>query len=108
LAKKNYNTTQVKNAITYLKNNTIGKKFNGALVIVQNDLPDFIKHLFWLTRTNTVGGYIHFLNEEQNIIGHICQYGNLHLDSMHKKNNMLLKIFFEESKFRQQTIFDCS
>ncbi len=68
-------------ALQYLIDNKVGKRFNGALQVDISQLPIFFKHLAWLVRTNGVLPYIHFIDPGQNIIGNICQYGNLHIST---------------------------
>lgn len=86
-------------ALQYLVANKIGKRFNGALQIDIIQLPVFIKHLAWLVRTNEVLPYIHFVDPGQNIIGDICQYGNLHISTKTKKADNYIKKVIAKSKF---------
>ena len=88
-----------KEAQQYLIDNKIGKRFNGALQISSSELPTFIKHLCWLTRCNAALPYIHFIDTGQNIIGNICQYGNLHLDTLNAKIDKHFKIIIDKSMF---------
>jgi len=88
-----------KAALNYLKDNKIGKKFKGALRVEIGTIPTFIKHLSWLTRTNTVLPYIYFTNPEHNIVGHICQYGNLHLHLLNEEAEISIMSNIVDSKF---------
>lgn len=88
-----------KKGLHYLVENKIGKRFNGALIATIDDLPEFIKHLCWLTRSNTILPYVYFSDKGQNFMGHICQYGNLHLDAMNAKTDQLLKKIIKKSRF---------
>jgi hypothetical protein len=88
-----------KEAQQYLVNNKIGKRFNGALQVDNSELVSFVKHLSWLTRCNASLPYFHFTDKGQNIIGNICQYGNLHLDTLNERTDKLIRAFVDESKF---------
>jgi hypothetical protein len=88
-----------KEALQYLVDNKIGKRFEGALQVDTTQLPTFIKHLSWLVRCNTVLPYIHFTDKGQSLIGSICQYGNLHIDTLDKKADNILKTLVDKSKF---------
>jgi hypothetical protein len=97
----------VKESLTFLEENRIGKKFNGALQVDKNSLHPFIKHLFWLTRCNASLAYIHFIDDRQSIIGHICQYGNIHLSSLNRNINELLSKAIENTKFQRLASGQC-
>lgn len=88
-----------KEAQQYLADNKIGKRFNGALQVNGPELLTFVKHLSWLTRCNASLPYFHFTDKGQNIIGNICKYGNLHLDTLNKATDKLIRAFVDESKF---------
>lgn len=92
----------VKEAQQYLKDNKIGKRFNGAIQVGISELPTFIKHLSWLTRCNAALPYFHFSDEGQNIIGHLCKDGNLHLDTLNEETDQQLRTFIETSKLEYQ------
>ncbi|MDQ3682221.1 MAG: hypothetical protein M3352_04000 [Bacteroidota bacterium] len=96
---RDHNFKQAKEGLQYLERNKVGKKFNGALQVDSLELATFIKHLAWLIRTNVVLPYVHFIDPEQNIIGTICQYGNLHIYSVNKKAGKHLKELISKSKF---------
>ncbi|RYD57460.1 MAG: hypothetical protein EOP56_09145 [Sphingobacteriales bacterium] len=87
----------VKEALDYLEGHNIGKQFNGALKVDYSELPVFTKHLAWLTRCNAALPNIHFIDPQQNIVGHICKYGNLHLDSINADTDAVLKSFISSS-----------
>ncbi len=88
-----------KEAQQYLVENKIGNRFNGALQVEHSELVTFVKHLSWLTRCNASLPYFHFTDKGQNIIGNICKYGNLHLDTLNETTDKLLRAFVDESKF---------
>jgi hypothetical protein len=88
-----------KEAQQYLVDNKIGKRFNGALQVDNSELVIFVKHLSRLTRSNASLPYFHFTDKGQNIIGNICKYGNLYLDTLNEAANKLIKAFVGDSKF---------
>jgi hypothetical protein len=100
---RDYDFKQAKEGQQYLVDNKIGKKFNGALQVDTSALPMFIKHLAWMVRTNAVLACVHFIDPGQNIIGTICQYGNLHIYTINKKVNSRLKEIIDKSKFQYLT-----
>jgi len=91
---------QAKEALQYLFDKKIGKKFNGAIQVELAALPVFIQHLTWLVRTNAISSYVHFIDPQQNILGTICQYGNLHLYALNKKVTPRLKELISRSIFQ--------
>jgi hypothetical protein len=97
-----------KEAQEYLADKKVGKRFNGALQVDTAELPTFIKHLAWLTRCNAALPYFHFVDQGQNIIGHICQYGNLHLDTLKEQTDETLKQFMDNSNFKYGDHNSCS
>jgi hypothetical protein len=74
------NYKPVKAALEYLSDNNVGKRFDGGLEVYTSELPDFLVHLFWLQRCNAALPDFYFMNTDQQFVGHICKYGNLHLD----------------------------
>ena len=88
-----------KEAQQYLVDNKIGKRFNGALQIDNSELLAFVKHLSWLTRCNASLPYFHFTDKGQNIIGNICKFGNLHLDTLNEATDKSIRAFVDESRF---------
>ncbi|MBS1623265.1 MAG: hypothetical protein JST83_04560 [Bacteroidetes bacterium] len=71
-------------AIEYLKASRISKSFDGGIVIDLPEAKQFLKHVYWLTRTNTAVPIIYFMDQQQSFVGSICQYGNIHLSSLNK------------------------
>lgn len=89
----------VKEALQFLTENKVGKKFNGALHIDNDLLPEFIKHLFWLSRCNAALPVFNFTDKDQNFIGNICAYGNLHLGIRNKEMDTRFKAQIKQSRF---------
>ena len=94
-------------ALQYLVDNKIGKRFNGALQVDTAEIPTFIKHLAWLVRTNGLLPYVHFIDPGQNIIGNICQYGNLHISTRNKTADKKFKNIIPKSPFTYLTDGSC-
>jgi len=91
----------VKDSLLFLKNNKIGKRYNGAMEIAVTELPVFLKHIFWLTRCNTAFPKVHFMDKEQRIVGDICKYGNLHLQTIDKKTDKIVSAIISTRNFSQ-------
>jgi hypothetical protein len=87
----------VKRGLDYLVANKISKSFNGAIQVDIEDMPEFIKHLFWLVRCNGIVFYAHFSDPEFNIMVSICQYGNIHFSILNKKTDILFNEALEKT-----------
>jgi hypothetical protein len=83
----------------YLVDNKIGRRFNGALLVGNLELAIFVRHLSWLTRCNASLPYFYFTDKGQNLLGHICKYGNLHIDTLNWATDELLKAYVLKSNF---------
>lgn len=94
-------------ALQYLIDNKINKRFNGALQVSIATIPTFIKHLAWLVRTNGILPYVHFVDPGQHIIGNICQYGNLHISTKNKRADKRFKDAITKSEFTYLTGGSC-
>jgi hypothetical protein len=66
-------------AVCFLTDNKINKRFNGAIVLKLPEQKEFIKHLFWLTRCHGSFPEVYFMDKQQQFVGNICRYGNIHL-----------------------------
>ena len=93
--------------LQYLINYKIGKRFSGALQVSIREIPIFIKHLANLVQTNGILPYVHFIDPEQNIIGSICQYGNVHISTMNKKSDKELKSAVAKTLFTYTIAKNC-
>jgi hypothetical protein len=94
-------------SLQYLVDNKINKRFNGALQVYKAEIPVFIKHLAWLIRSNGILPYVHFVDPGQNIIGNICQYGNLHISSKNKTADKDFRDAIAKSPFIYLTDTTC-
>ncbi|WP_419788983.1 hypothetical protein [Mucilaginibacter sp. FT3.2] len=96
----------VKEALAYLGEHKLSKSFNGALCVDEVDLPEFLKHVFWLVRCNGVVFMPHFTNKDFSAMIYICQYGNIHFSTLNKVTDDLFNeviantklIFFDGKK----------
>lgn len=93
--------------LQYLIDNKIGKQFSGALQVNTLEIPTFIKHLAPLVRFNGILPYVHFINPEQNIIGSICQHGNIHISTINKKADKDLKAAIAKTLFEYTRAEKC-
>ncbi|MEO6149559.1 MAG: hypothetical protein ABIP28_05335 [Mucilaginibacter sp.] len=89
----------VKESLEYLSANKVSKSFNGALKVDLNDLPEFMKHFFWLVRCNASLPYFNFSDVGFNIVGSICQYGNLHLSILNEETDKVFENAILHTKF---------
>jgi hypothetical protein len=87
---KEHNYNPVKRALTYLAGNNISKSFNGSIQVPNQELSIFLKNLFWLVRCNGVVNTPYFSDGGFNIIGNVCQYGNIHLSTLNKETDVSL------------------
>ena len=87
----------VKAGLHYLIANKISKSFNGAIKVNLETLQEFIKHLFWLVRCNGIVMYAHFSDPGFNIMGSICQYGNIHFSTLNEKTDVAFNKALDET-----------
>ncbi|RBQ03126.1 hypothetical protein [Pedobacter miscanthi] len=88
-----------KKGMDYFASEGIKKKFSGGLLVGENDMLDFTKHLAYLTAVNGLIQYIHFTDESQNIIGSICNYGDIHVSTINEISNELFINAVSDTKF---------
>lgn len=89
----------VKRAMQYFIDNNVGKNFDGALLVDLPNLSEFSKYFYWLVRCNATLPVFNFMDEGQNIVGHICQYGYIHLSTLNKRTDKHLMAIIEKSDF---------
>jgi hypothetical protein len=94
--------------LQYLVDNKIGKRFNGALQVDITQLQSFIKNFCWLVRTNGILPYVHFTDPGQNVVGNICQYGNVHISTKNKTADKRFKDIVSKSQFIYLTDTNCT
>jgi hypothetical protein len=93
----------VAEAQLYLAEKKIGRRFNGALEVTTPELPVFVKHMAWLIRCNASLPYFHFIDAGENIMGAICQYGNIHLYTLKADTVVEITSIIGRSKFEYLT-----
>lgn len=98
----------VQEAMQYLADKKIGKRFNGALQVNTIELPEFIRHLSWLIRCNGALPCFYFTNPNKDILANICQYGNLHLDTIDEKSDDLIRAAIDNSQFTYGDYTSCT
>jgi hypothetical protein len=80
------------NALKYLKQNKIGKRFNGAIAVEKSEFFVFLQHFFEMTRCDASFSYYHFMDKGQNLIGSIDYCGEIQILPLnHKTDKMFLK-----------------
>jgi hypothetical protein len=89
----------VRQGIKYFKENKLDGLFIGGINVSLNELFDFIKHLFWLVRCNSIVNYVHFSDPGFNFIGSVCQYGNLHFYTLNEETDMVFNNKVDRSGF---------
>ena len=105
--KRSHDFKPANEALQYLVDNKVGKRFKGGLQVDIVELPLFIKHLAWLVRSNAVLPYVHFTDPGQTIIGNLCQYGNLHVYTMDEKPDEQFKQIVATTKFENVLDGNC-
>ena len=71
---------QVVKAVEYLKNNKIGIRFNGGVIVEMSELNEFLEHFYVLTWTDALFSYYSFIDESQSIIGYIHYDGEVKIN----------------------------
>lgn|GEM_PF-778995 len=90
----------VKEALKFLIDNKVEQKFDGGLQVEMIMLPIFFEHLYWLARCNAALPNFYFTNSKQNIIGTICQYGNVHIDTLNNETDRIFKDIITKTQFK--------
>lgn len=78
-----------KKGMEYFASEGIKKTFSGGVAVGADDMVEFVKYLTDLTAVNGLIQYVHFIDESQNIIGSICNYGDIHITTMNKNGDEL-------------------
>lgn len=91
-------------AVAWLQANHIGPRFNGAIKVPLRSLKAFTRHLYWMVRTNTAQGVIHFMDEGQNILGSIHYSGEVLLASLNESTHKLLHSAAEKTAFKTELV----
>jgi len=67
-----------KKALDYLKSVGTTDDFTGGFKVNGTDLEKLVKNLFWIFRCNASLPYCFFSGIENDFVGSICKYGNMH------------------------------
>jgi len=90
---------KVKEVYAYFEANKTRRTFNGGLIVNKGELPEFLKHLFWLGRCNASFPSVYFMDNEQNFVANICKYGSLHLSWLNPVTEGSINTFLSQNKF---------
>jgi hypothetical protein len=74
----------LKKALQYFLDNKIGVRFKGGIEVKEAQLPEFIKHFFYLTSSNAALPYFHFMDKGQNLIGYVHYDGEVQFSCLSK------------------------
>lgn len=101
------NAEQVKDAYYYFQTQDVGRKYGGGFIVDIEDLPQFVKHLFWLTRLNASFPIVYFIDKGQGMLGNLCKYGNLHINILKEQISESFPDAVNNSKFEYQEGWQC-
>lgn len=91
------------NALAYLTENKIGRRFNGAIEVDISELFVFIQHFYIMTKCDASLPYFHFMDKGQNLIGCIHYSGELGISTLNKKANNLFLSKIKNTKFQDSS-----
>ncbi len=97
--KRDIDFKPAKEALQYLADSKIGKRFNGVLQVDIIQLSSFTVQLAWLVRTNAILPYVYCIDPDQNFIASICQYGNLHFSTLNEVADKVFRTEISKTKF---------
>ena len=86
-------------SIAYFEKNKINKRFNGAVKVNLEELEEFIKHFYIITKFDSEFAYYYFTDEKENLLGHIHYSGEVCFDILNKKMEKVLLEKLEMTKF---------
>lgn len=89
----------LKEALEYLMNNKVGRKFNGALEVEQAELFAFLKYFYCLTKCDASLPYFHFMDKGQNIIGYIHYTGEVRIDTLNNDTAKKVSTLISKTNF---------
>ena len=88
-------------ALQYLASNNVDKNFNGGLQVDISDLSEFFKHFYCLTSCDASLPYFHFMDVDQNFIGHIHYSGEVRIDTLNEATQQLCENAIKETRFTE-------
>jgi len=86
-------------SVEYFEKNKINKRFNGAVKVNLEELEEFIKHFYVITKCDSEFAYYHFTDEKENILGHIHYSGEVCFDILNEKMEKVLLEKLAMTKF---------
>ena len=105
--RQNSSYPPVAKAIRYLQGLKLGPRYNGALVLRNNEIREFVQHLAWLTRCNASLPYFYFIDSNKVLLGHLCKYGNIHLHLLDQSKKGLFGEAIVSSGLKLSTENNC-
>ena len=95
-------------ALQFLADHGIGRKFNGGIWLSIAALPLWLPHLLWLVRCNAALPAVYFTTPVQRFVATFCRYGNLHFYLLHEEDKPLLKLFIAQNQLQDITGSNCT
>jgi hypothetical protein len=90
----------VKNALDYLKQR-IDNKFCGGFLLSEDEIQEFIPHLFWLTRCNASLPYFYMSFPKSKTVITLCKYGVLHFEFYDKNEKLKILKILSDKDFKE-------
>ena len=90
----------VKKALDYLKRK-IDSKFDGGFLFREENLIEFIPHLFWLTRCNASLPYFYMSFPKSKCIITLCKYGVLHFEFYDQDEKIKILKILSDLNFKE-------
>lgn len=79
----------------------IHEEFNGGFLLENNEILDFIPHLFWLIRYNASLPEFMMTFKKTKTVFSMCQYGVLHLEFYDSIEQSIILKFFDNKNFKE-------
>jgi hypothetical protein len=95
----------VKNALTYLSAK-IDRSFEGGFLVKEQEVTEFIPHLFWLVRCNATLPLIYFTFPNSKTFISICKYGVLHVEFYSDDEKTTILEILSDWKFKE--VLECN
>jgi hypothetical protein len=89
-------------SVNFFKEQKITKRFNGAVKVNLEELEEFIKHFYVLTKCDGDFAYYHFLDDRENILGFIHYSGEVRFDVLTQKMEKVLLEELGKTKFAKK------
>ncbi|MBR0573884.1 MULTISPECIES: hypothetical protein [Pasteurellaceae] len=95
----------VKKALNYLRNH-IEEDFDGGFLLKENELYEFIPHLFWLIRCNASLPYFYFTFPNIDTVISICKFGVLHFEFYDESQAEQILNLLSSMEYKE--VYDCN